>query len=78
VSYNHYYTPNARNFDCVANNPVLPGFAAVGYKAARSRHSGGVNLLLADGSVKFARDSVDPQVWRNAATRAGGEVPGDF
>lgn len=78
VSYNHYYPPNTRNFDCVANNPALPGFAAVGYKAARSRHSGGVNLLLADGSVKFALDSVDPQVWRNAATRAGSEVPGDF
>jgi hypothetical protein len=31
-----------------------------------------VNLLLADGSVKFARDSVEPLVWRNAATRAGG------
>ncbi len=78
VSYNHYYPPNTRNFDCVANNPALPGFTAVGYKAARSRHSGGVNLLLADGSVKFARDSVDPLVWRNAATRAGGEVAGDF
>lgn len=78
VSYNHYYPPNTRNFDCVANNPALPGFAAVGFKAARSRHTGGVNLLLSDGSVKFVRDSVDPLVWRNSATRAGGEVAGDF
>ena len=78
VSYNHYYTPNSRSFDCVANNPFLPGYTAVGYKAARSRHSGGVNVLLADGSVRFVRDSVDVQVWRNAATRAGGEPVGDF
>jgi prepilin-type processing-associated H-X9-DG protein len=78
VSYNHYYPPNSKSYDCIANNPSLPGFAAVGYKAARSRHTGGVNVLLGDGSVRFARDSVDVTVWRSAATRAGGEVPGDF
>lgn len=78
VSYNHYYPPNSSNYDCIANNPSLPGYMAVGYKAARSRHSGGVNLLMADGSLRFVRDSVTAQVWRDAATRAGGEVPGDF
>ena len=78
VSYNHYYPPNSKSYDCIANNPTLPGYLAVGYKAARSRHSGGVNMCLADGSVRFARDSVDPVVWRAASTRNGGEVPGDF
>jgi prepilin-type N-terminal cleavage/methylation domain-containing protein/prepilin-type processing-associated H-X9-DG protein len=74
VSYNHYYTPNSKSFDCIANNPALPGYTAVGYKAARSYHSGGVNLLLADGSVHFIRDSVDPVTWRSMSTRNGGEV----
>lgn len=78
VSYNHYYTPNSRSYDCIANNPALPGFMAIGYKAARSRHSGGVNLLLADGSVRFVQDSIQPQLWRSLGTRNGGEVVGDF
>ncbi|MEZ6142435.1 MAG: DUF1559 domain-containing protein [Zavarzinella sp.] len=78
VSYNHYYTPNSRNYDCIANNPTLPGYTAVGYKAARSRHTGGVNLLLGDGSVRFARDGVDLVTWRALSTRNGGEVSGDF
>jgi len=42
--------------------------------AASSYHSGGVNACLADGSVRFFRDSLDYQVWRNLGTRAGGEV----
>ncbi len=80
VSYNHYYAPNSKSFDCVANDPTAANFTylGVGYRAARSRHTGGVNCLLGDGSVRFVRDSVDLAVWRGASTRAGGEVPGDF
>lgn len=65
--YNHYLTPNAPRPDCVVyHNP--------GWKAARSQHPGGVNLLYCDGHVGFVRDAVDPRAWRAAATRAGGEV----
>ena len=46
--------------------------------AASSYHTGGANVGLADGSVRFVRDSIDFTVWQNAGTRAGGEVPGDF
>ncbi|MFO0798002.1 MAG: DUF1559 domain-containing protein [Gemmataceae bacterium] len=46
------------------------------WAAARSRHTGGVNCAYADGSVKFARDSVDPGVWRGLGTKSGGEVGG--
>ncbi len=43
--------------------------------AARSRHSGGVNICMADGSVRFVVDSVDLlTVWRPLITIAGGEV----
>jgi prepilin-type N-terminal cleavage/methylation domain-containing protein/prepilin-type processing-associated H-X9-DG protein len=42
--------------------------------AASSYHAGGVNVGLADGSVRFVRDSVDFTLWQNAGTRAGGET----
>ena len=32
--------------------------------AARSRHPGGVNVAMADGSVRFIKDSVNLQIWR--------------
>jgi prepilin-type N-terminal cleavage/methylation domain-containing protein/prepilin-type processing-associated H-X9-DG protein len=76
ASYNHNLTPNSRTYDCVTND-AAPGpgqFTAVGFRAARSRHSGGVNVLFGDGGVRFVANSVDPTAWRAAATRAGGEV----
>jgi prepilin-type N-terminal cleavage/methylation domain-containing protein/prepilin-type processing-associated H-X9-DG protein len=75
VSYNHYYTPNSPNFDCIANDPTMT-YISVGYRAARSRHNGGVNVLLSDGSVRFISDSVWVTTWRALSTRAGGEVLG--
>lgn len=43
------------------------------YEAARSKHPGGVNVGLADGSVRFVSDTVDLAVWRAAGTTRGGE-----
>ena len=49
------------------------------YAAARSFHTGGVNALLADGSVRFVSDNVDnANIWRALATARGGEVIGEF
>ncbi len=45
---------------------------------ATSPHSGGVNALFGDGSVRFLRNSINPAVWVGLGTRNGGEVPGDF
>ncbi len=47
--------------------------------AARSRHNGGVNVTMGDGSVRFMQQSVDLlTVWRPLATIAGGEVIPSF
>jgi prepilin-type N-terminal cleavage/methylation domain-containing protein/prepilin-type processing-associated H-X9-DG protein len=48
-----------------------PTFAAV---TARSYHPGGVNALMGDGSVKFAKSSIAGATWRALGTVAGGEV----
>ncbi|MBX9626567.1 MAG: DUF1559 domain-containing protein [Gemmataceae bacterium] len=45
---------------------------------ASSRHTGGVNGLFGDGSVRYIRDTIDPLAWEAIGTRAGGEVVGDF
>jgi prepilin-type processing-associated H-X9-DG protein len=41
---------------------------------ARSYHPGGVSALLADGSVRFIKSTVDGNAWRALGTIAGGEV----
>jgi prepilin-type N-terminal cleavage/methylation domain-containing protein/prepilin-type processing-associated H-X9-DG protein len=42
--------------------------------AARSRHPGGVNAALADGSVRFFANTIDQSTWRGLGTRSNGEV----
>ncbi len=41
---------------------------------ASSFHSGGVNVLMADGSVKFVKDSIDRMTWWKLGTKDVGEV----
>ncbi len=77
--YNHYLPPNTNKPDCMG--VVLFGssaqrFRPYGWRAARSRHAGGVNVLLADGAVRFSADDVDLAVWQAMATRAAGEIEG--
>lgn len=42
-----------------------------------SAHSGGANFAMADGSVRFIRESLSPLTFRSLGTRAGGEVIGN-
>lgn len=68
--YDHFYPPNAASWDCVS--------AVASWRAARSRHAGGVNLLLVDGSVRFVSNGVNLDTWHALGSRAGGEVVGDY
>jgi prepilin-type N-terminal cleavage/methylation domain-containing protein/prepilin-type processing-associated H-X9-DG protein len=52
-------------------NRNLPVYGAL---TARSYHPGGVNALLADGSVKFMKSTTDGNTWRALGTIRGGEV----
>jgi prepilin-type N-terminal cleavage/methylation domain-containing protein len=44
------------------------------YTLARSRHPGGVNAGLADGTVRFIPNEITPGVWLALGTRAGNET----
>jgi hypothetical protein len=41
------------------------------WAAARSRHHGGVNAAMCDGSTHFYSDRIDPGLWRDLATIDG-------
>jgi prepilin-type processing-associated H-X9-DG protein len=75
--YTHFNTPNklscyTASDSCCSN--VWGGTSAM--ITANSNHSGGVNCLMTDGSVRFVKDSVNPPTWWAIGTRNGGEVVG--
>jgi prepilin-type N-terminal cleavage/methylation domain-containing protein/prepilin-type processing-associated H-X9-DG protein len=53
------------------NTPNAPGAGADGFA---SLHPGGCQFLLADGSVRFIKESVAQPVFHALASRAGGEL----
>ena len=63
--------------DVVLAGETSPGdtLAAV---TSRGYHTGGVNALLLDGSVRFVANAVSQATWRALGTRAGGEAVGEF
>jgi prepilin-type processing-associated H-X9-DG protein len=64
--FQHINPPNGRSCGFfVTNRAVMP---------PSSFHAGGVNLLLADGSVRFIKDSISLPTWQALGTISGGEV----
>ncbi|QDT22891.1 DUF1559 domain-containing protein [Gimesia chilikensis] len=58
--YGTVYNPNNKNMpDCGGGSSTTAALLA-----ARSKHTGGVHVLLADGAVRFASDNIDNQTWR--------------
>lgn len=70
--YNHSLSPNDDQWDCTNS------FYSEALMAARSRHVGGVHLLLCDGSTRFVSENISSIIWRGLSTRAGSEVISDF
>ncbi len=70
-AYSHVMTPNG--VSCIATNGSPPG-AYNDAITATSNHSGGVNVVMLDGSVKFVKDSISPQTWWALGSRNQGEV----
>ena len=60
------------------NAPCATPTAATQGIFSRSFHTGGVNALLGDGSVRMVRNSVSVPVYQALGSTNGGEVAGDF
>jgi prepilin-type N-terminal cleavage/methylation domain-containing protein/prepilin-type processing-associated H-X9-DG protein len=61
------------NFPCnTGSTNTLPRM-----QLARSRHTGGVNAALCDGSVRFIRNTISITTWRALGTASGGETLGN-
>jgi prepilin-type processing-associated H-X9-DG protein len=63
--YYHAFPPNSRS--CMFPPQRIS-------TTANSRHPGGVNVCMADGSVRFFKSTVSLVPWQAVGTRNGGEV----
>ena len=70
-----YFCPGISPNDPSANLPCTGGGDTDNYASPRSRHSGGVNAVLCDGSVRFIQDGIDTTAWRSLGWIADGNAP---
>jgi prepilin-type processing-associated H-X9-DG protein len=74
--YNHVAPPNTNTCAGLGFSGGMRNMSMC--QPPTSYHDTGVNLCLADGSVRFVRDSVDLTTWRALGTRQGWEILGDY
>jgi prepilin-type N-terminal cleavage/methylation domain-containing protein/prepilin-type processing-associated H-X9-DG protein len=67
ISGGYCQYPYMYNPPCVVKPPPV-------FNTSRSRHPGGANGLMADGSVKFFKDSINYITYRALGSTQGGEV----
>ncbi len=70
-AYDHLNTPNG--LSCQDGNAQAPGDVTDAITAS-SNHPGGVNVGMADGSVRFVKDTVSYQTWWALGSRNLSEV----
>lgn len=77
TAFNTMNTPNSINPDC--HEMTASGwFDSRGVWSARSRHTGGVHVLFADGASRFVSDGIDLETWQRLGAIADGSVIGEF
>ena len=73
--FNTIAPPNSTQYpwgDCRYTGGGYPNDAT--FANVNSNHPGGVNALMADGSVRFVKSSINQYTWWALGTRANGEV----
>jgi prepilin-type N-terminal cleavage/methylation domain-containing protein/prepilin-type processing-associated H-X9-DG protein len=84
IAWNAWAYPNGAIGTCAippnTGITIAPLGAAAGYGqwptrySFRSRHVGGIQFAMADGSVRFVSETIPLNLYRAFATRSGGEV----
>ncbi|MGA2064739.1 MAG: H-X9-DG-CTERM domain-containing protein [Thermoguttaceae bacterium] len=74
--YNHLMPPNTLSVVVPIAGSDLAASINGGAQAttASSGHPGGVNLVLADGSLRFVRNGIEIHAWWALGSIAGGET----
>jgi hypothetical protein len=62
----------------LGDTDVTPNHSQVRMDEFASYHAGGAQFVLGDGSVRFISTNIDLGVYRNLASRAAGDVVGEF
>jgi prepilin-type processing-associated H-X9-DG protein/prepilin-type N-terminal cleavage/methylation domain-containing protein len=79
TGYDHFLPPNSEGS---FNGPEDMDVLNVSWEAMlippTSHHSGGVNVLFGDGSVRFVADDINAEIWQAHGSRNGGESAGDL
>jgi prepilin-type N-terminal cleavage/methylation domain-containing protein/prepilin-type processing-associated H-X9-DG protein len=74
-AYTHVGAPNSTSCNNTSDQGGWLSFTGpLGSAPPNSNHPGGVNMCMADGSVRFVKDSVAPSTFWAIGTRNGGEV----
>ncbi|MCY2992258.1 MAG: DUF1559 domain-containing protein [Planctomycetota bacterium] len=92
-AFTGHYTPNSPVCEFLARacfpagNNKIPCCTSVGggqtdvnkqIITARSKHPGGVQVVLVDASVRFVSDNIDTSTWRALASSQGGEAVASY
>ena len=72
--FNTVVTPNSQVYPWSSCTDWSDAAHEIEISRAESSHPGGVNVLFADGSVRFVKNSINQATWFALGTKASGEV----
>lgn len=75
--FNTINVPNSPNPNCFECSGCGEGDGA-GVHNSRSRHTGGVHVVLGDGAVRFVSDNINLDTWQSLGSIRDGDTVGEF